>query len=184
MAEDHRAEEDTGQRFPGVHWVRWNHAAAERYPELEQAIERFDPGPRPAAQASATWLREQGLNGESIPYLLIEDGKLLGFYALTAGQVELSGGHRKRLGLARPTQGAVLLTQLAKSAAHEVDGGRLVEDAIGVASELAQRMGATVLAVDPFDEATDQMWQKRFQLRPSRTAVPGHPELKRLYAPL
>jgi len=174
--------------FEGENWVRWNPAAAERHPELVEAIERFDPGSRPAAQASADWLREHGLAGESVPNLLVEDADLLGFYALTAGEVELNSRHRERLGLGHPTQGAVLVTQMAKSARHEVDGGRLLRDAIGIAGELAERIGASVLAVDPFDQETAELWQQRFKLRPSRTVVPGHEDpqdgLRRLYLPL
>ena len=174
--------------FEGENWVRWNPAAAERHPQLVDAIEQFDPGPRPAAQASAEWLREHGLTGESVPYLLVEDGELLGFYAVTAGEVQLNSRHRERLGLGHPTQGAVLVTQMAKSARHDVDGGRLLRDAIGVAAELAEQIGATVLAVDPFDHETADMWQRRFRLRPSQTVVPGHDDpqdgLRRLYLPL
>jgi hypothetical protein len=171
--------------FKGENWVLWNPAAAERYPDLLAKIGEFDPGPRAAAEAAAAWLREQGLAGESIAYLLVEDDVLLGFYALTAGQVELNINHRKKLGVAHPTQGAILVTQLAKSARHDVDGRRLLEDAIGIAAEQAERIGATVLAVDPFDEATGEMWRDRFGFRASRTDVPGHDgPLRRLYIPL
>jgi hypothetical protein len=171
--------------FAGEHWARWNAATAERYPRLTELIAAFDPGPLAASQAAAQWLREEGLAGESIAYLLIEDDQLLGFYALTAGQVELSSTHSKKLGVGRPTQGAILVTQLAKSAHHEVDGARLVEDAIGVAAEQAKHVAATVLAVDPFDEATAKMWRDRFKLRNSRTVVPGHDgSLKRMYLAL
>lgn len=174
--------------FEGLHWVRWNARAAEQYPEIIGMIEAFDAGARPAAQAAVAWLRESALAGESVAYLLIEDDELLGFYALTAGEVELSSKHRKDYGLAHPTQGAVLVTQLARSARHDVDGGLLLQDAIGVAAEIAGQIGATVLAVDPFDAETAEMWKRRFKLRSSRTVVPAHddPEgkLKRLYVPL
>jgi hypothetical protein len=171
-------------------WVRWNEKAAEAYPELGTVIARFDPGPRHAARAAAEWLREAGLDGESIAYLALlrDPWELVGFYALTVGEVELTGAHRKRLGLVHPIQGAVLVTQLARSARHRRAGHLLVEDAIGVASELASQAGTAVLALDPFDAATDEIWRERFGFRRSRTSLrvagdDGRP-LKRLYLPL
>jgi hypothetical protein len=173
----------------GENWVRWNARMAELYPEIAEMIEAFDAGDRPAGVAAAEWLRESALTGESVAYLLIEDDELLGFYALTAGQVELAGGHRRQYGMSHPTQGAILVTQLAKSVRHDVEGARLLQDAIGVAAEIAETIGATVLAVDPYDHGTAEMWKQRFKMRASRTVVPGHddPEegaLKRLYLPL
>lgn len=76
-------------------WVRWNAAVRSEHGWLEQAIVDFDPGPRPAAQAAALWLREHGLGGESQPYLAVVDRSIAGFYALTVGQVVLSSGQRK-----------------------------------------------------------------------------------------
>lgn len=111
-------------------WVRWNAAARAEYGWLEQAIIDFDPGQRPAGQAAAQWLREHSLDGESQPYLAVVDRSIVGFYALTVGQVVLSGGRRKKLGLTFLTQGAVLMTWIAKSARHALDGGMLVTDAL------------------------------------------------------
>lgn len=167
-------------------WVRWNATVAAKHPEFGEAIGRFDPGPRAAAQAAAEWLRNDGLSGESVPYLATVDAELVGFYALTAGEVELASRDQKRVGVSRPTQGAYLVTQLAKSAHHDFDGGLLVQDAIGTALEMAERASATVLALDPFDEATSAMWRSRFKMRPSRTRYRGAngEELRRLFLPL
>jgi hypothetical protein len=168
-------------------WVRWNAAAHQRRPEIADAIARFDPGPREPGQAAAAWLREHGLGGESQPYLALFEQELVGFYALTAGQVELASGARDKLGLARSTQGAYLLTWVAKSAQHDFDGAILVNDAVGVAQELAEGASATLLALDPYDEETDQMWRTRFGMRPSRTTLRvsgSNGPLKRLFVPL
>lgn len=172
-----------------VTWVRWNAAAAERYPAVVEAIEAFDPGPREAAQSAATWLREAGLAKESVPYLALvgDPWELVGFYALTMGHVELSSGHRKKLGFRYPVQGAVLITQLAKSAQHGFPGSVLVEDALGVAAELSEGVAATLVAVDPYDTETDAMWRNRFKLRASRTelrVMGDDGPLRRLYLPL
>lgn len=168
-------------------WVRWNAAARAKYGWLEQAIIDFDPGPRPAGQAAAQWLREHGLGGESQPYLAVVDRSIVGFYALTVGQVVLSGGHRKKLGLTFSTQGAVLVTWIAKSVRHELDGGVLVADAMGMALEVAEKASATVLALDPYDQPTSDMWKLRYALRESRTELrvrDGESVLRRLYLPL
>ena len=160
---------------------------ASAIPRSSRPIARFDPGPRESAQAAAVWLRDHGLGGESQPYLALYEWQLVGFYALTAGQVELSSGERSQLGLARSTQGAYLLTWIAKSARHNFDGAILIGDAIGVAQELAEGASATLLALDPYDEETDRMWRTRFRMRPSRTALRvsgGSGPLKRLFVPL
>jgi hypothetical protein len=167
--------------------VRWNERVRAEHPEIEAAIAAFDPGSRPAAQGAARWLREHGLDGESQPYLAIVDGELVGFYALTAGELELSEDARKKLGLIRATQGAILVTWIAKSAKHVLDGDVLVTDAIGVAQESAEDVSATVLALDPFDEATAAMWRAKYKMRNSRTKLParaGEPALKRMFLPL
>jgi hypothetical protein len=169
-------------------WVRWNAPVAERHPEIHAAIGKFDAGDRPAARAAADWLQSAGLSGESTPYLAISaEGQVLGFYAWTAGSVELSSAHRKKLGVRFPTQGAILVTQLAKSVHHDFAGWRLLQDAIGIAQETSKKVGATVLALDPFDADTGAMWEVRFKMRRSRTEVQTRGEgepLKRLYLPL
>lgn len=170
-------------------WVRWNDAAYERHPEIRSAIDSFDPGPRAAAQASASWLRESGLSNESVAYLALlrDPWKLVGFYALTMGQVELTSGHRKQVDVRHPTQGAVVITQLAKSAQHRFSGSILLSDAIGTAIELSETIGATVVALDPFDRETDAMWRTRFAFRRSRTELRTCDEegpLKRLWLPM
>lgn len=168
-------------------WVRWNDAVRGEHGWLEQAIVDFDPGPRPAGQAAALWLREHGLSGESQPYLAVVDRSIAGFYALTVGQVLLSSSHRKKLGLTYSTQGAVLVTWMAKSAHHDLAGGVLVTDATGIALEIAEKASATVLALDPYDQPTSEMWKSRYAMRESRTelrARDGEPALRRLYLPL
>ncbi|MBA3509795.1 MAG: hypothetical protein H0T19_06850 [Thermoleophilaceae bacterium] len=169
----------------GEVFVLWRPDRAEKYPELVEAVEAFDPGPRPAAEAAATWLRDDGLRDppESVARLYVASGKLLGFYALANGDVELTSSHRKKADLQRPTQPAVVLTWIAKSTEHEVEGGLLVAHATGVAREAAEISAATVFALDPFDEETAEMWRLK-GFRNSRTPVPGEAGLKRMWIPL
>lgn len=168
-------------------WFRWSTAVRSQYAWLDDAIADFDPGTRPAARVAARWLRDHSLAGESQAYLAVVDRSIVGFYALTVGQVVLSSGHRRRLGYTHSTQGAVLITWLAKSARHQLDGGVLLADAIGIAIEVAHKASATVLALDPFDRETSEMWQRRYAMRASRTELrmpEGAPPLRRLYLPL
>jgi hypothetical protein len=70
---------------------------------------------------------------------------------------------------------------------NDFDGAILVNDAVGVAQELAEGASATLLALDPYDEETDQMWRTRFGMRPSRTTLRvsgSNGPLKRLFVPL
>ena len=76
---------------------------------------------------------------------------------------------------------------MAKSAHHDLDGGVLVTDAIGIALEIAEKASAAVLALDPYDQPTLEMWKSRYAMRESRTelmARDGEPALRRLYLPL
>jgi len=97
---------------------------------------------------------------------------------------------RERENLRRPTQPAVLLTWIAKSVHHDVDGRTLLDEVIGRARSSADVIAATVLALDPVDADTASMWKSRFGFRPSQTVLSGQhdiPEeerLRRLWYPL
>jgi hypothetical protein len=54
-------------------------------------------------------------------------------------------------------------------------------------AEFAEGASATLLALDPYDEETDQMWRARFGMRPSRATLRvsgSNGPLKRLFVPL
>jgi len=126
---------------------------AERLPHLGEAVPRFDAGASPVASAAAAWLRESRLLGEAVVRLWVVDGGLLGFFSLAGCEVRLSQRQRAQAGLeaaARRTQPGVLLTWIAKSVRHgEVDGRRLLLQALGDARASAESVAATILAVDP-----------------------------------
>lgn len=166
-------------------FVPWRRDVADALPTLHTAIAAFDPGDRLAAHASALWLRDHALSAPptSATRLLVRDGTLLGFYALANGQAELSSSHQKRLGSRRPTQPAVVLTQIARHTDAPPGTGRQLFDASVSTGRLATRFsGATIIALDPFDEATAEMWRARYGFRASRT--PASNGLKRLWTPL
>ncbi len=112
----------------------------------------------------------------------LSHGKITGIYALCAAQVALSADARDQLGgVHYRTQPAILLAQFARASDTPGIGGEMLEHA--AAAQLALRcVGATVLVVDPFDEATDTYWREHWGLTPSEQGVPGNRGLKRLWA--
>jgi hypothetical protein len=170
---------------PEPTFVLWRPERAEELPELVEAISRFDPGKRPAAVAAAEWLREHALREplESATRLCVASNEVLGFYSLANGAVVLRSSHRKKLGTYYPTQPAVVVTWIAKSAGHEFDGSLLLDHAIGAARRVAQESAATVLALDPYDLETAEMWRSRFGFRNSLESGPAS-DLPRLFLPL
>ncbi len=170
---------------PGPVFVRWRPNVAAAVPALRQAVADFDPGEREAAQACAAWLREHGLDEpqESIPYLMLDRGALLGFYALANGSTELRVRQREELGVQRRTQPAAIITQLARAADHPGVGQRLLQHAAVTARRLSVYSAATVLALDPFDDETAEMWKERFGFQESAGQDPGG-KRPRLFVPL
>lgn len=167
--------------------VHWRPAVARAVPELRDAVMRFDPGDREAGQACAHWLRERALQEppEAATRLLVQDGRVLGFFALTNGHAELRRDDREALGLTYVTQPAVVLAQVARAGSEPGVGEDLLLIATAVARRAAEFSAATVLALDPYDEPTSIMWQERFGFRESAKPGPGRPAaLKRLWVPL
>jgi hypothetical protein len=71
---------------------------------------------------------------------------------------------------------------LARSETATLEGvaDHLLHHAVGLARHYARGVGATVIALDPYDEETDQMWRARYGFRASATPVrEGRP--KRLW---
>jgi hypothetical protein len=174
-----------GPSTPAIEWILWNRDLARVRPEVATAVKDFDAGARPAAQAATEWLRDRSLSGESAAHLYLENGRVRGFYALAAGQVALETTDRRRLGLHYVTQPAFVVTWLAKAEGRfgGMDGERLLLHALGSARRALAYVGATVLALDPFDEETDGFWRNEYGFQPSARA-PGGRILKRLWMPL
>jgi hypothetical protein len=171
-------------------FVRWRAEIADAVPELTDAVERFDPGALPSAVFCAEWLRDAAL-GEpqtSVPRLYVQTGRLLGFYAPANGEAQLRSRDRQRAGLSRgrPTQPAVLLTHIARAQGEPPGTGQaLMNHAIATAREATALSAATVLALDPYDEATAKTWAERYRFRNATSPGPGRPEgLFRMWLPL
>jgi hypothetical protein len=101
-------------------------------------------------------------------------------------EVELRLQHRKGLTASHPRQGAVLILWLARAANAQVDAGAILRHAVGITQIGSRSVGAAVIAVDPFDAATEEYWRDRFGFRASltkRTDTDGQ-ERSRLWLPL
>ncbi len=172
---------------PGPVFLRWTPASAEEYPQLVRQVAQFDAGERDAAQQAASWLWERSLlvPAESVARLLLDNGRLLGFYALASGATELTRSQRRALGASdRRTQPATLLTQIARDVrAPAGTGGQLLLHAVALARRAAQEIAATMLALDPHDSETAKMWIDRYGFRDSAGPGPGGHE-HRLWIPL
>lgn len=171
-------------------FVRWYAERARALPEIEEAVESFDPGTRLSAVFCAEWLWSEALDEPqtSVPRRCVAEGRVLGFYALANGSVQLKSRDRKRAGLSqsRPTQPAILLTHIARARGEPKGTGRnLVLHAIATAREASMLSAATVLALDPYDETTGTMWSEDYAFRRSELPGPGRPDaLRRMWLPL
>jgi hypothetical protein len=172
---------------PGPVFLRWTPAAAAEYPELVEEVAQFDAGQRDAAQQAVSWLRERSLlvPAESVARLLLDNGRLRGFYALASGSGELTVSQRRELGGGeRRTQPATLLSQIARDIrAPAGTGGVLILHAVAVSRRGARQIAATMFTLDPYDSDTAEMWKRSYGFRDSAAPGPGADEL-RLWIPL
>lgn len=169
----------------------WIHLTAEQLSAdaaLLAAIERFQAPPGRAGDAATAWLKEGAVRETShiATYVLLVKGEVAGFYSLGMSEVKLRTQHRKPLSASHPRQGAVLVLWLARAVSAEVDAALILRHAVGIAQIGAHQVGAAVIAVDPFDAATETYWRERFGFRSSltrQTDVDGA-ERARLWLPL
>lgn len=169
----------------------WVHLTGEQLsadPALVNAIERFRAPSLRAGDAAVTWLKERALKETShiATYVLLIEGDVAGFYSLGMSEIELRSQHRKGISASHPRQGAVLILWLARAADANVDATTIFRHAVGVAQIGSRRVGAAVIAVDPFDAATADYWRQHFGFRASltkRTDANGQ-QRSRLWLPL
>jgi len=165
---------------PQKTWITLPPAAAVP-PALRAALDAFDAGERPAAQAATHWLETEAVNayGTSRTRLLIAEHRIAGFYSLASAQVELRQAHRRSLGITQNISSvpAALVTWIAKDRQSGIDGDELLLHAAGTARRAAALQAATVLVVDAFDDATAAMWRSQFGYKSSR-------DKRRLWLPL
>ena len=170
----------------------WIHLTGEQLsadPALVRAIEHFQAPPGRAGDAAAAWLKERALRETShiATYVLLVENDMAGFYSLGMSEVELRSQHRKGISASHPRQGAVLILWLARAVgAKSVDAATILRHAVGIAQIGSRRVGAAVIAVDPFVAPTEDYWRQHFGFRASLTKrrdADGH-ERSRLWLPL
>jgi hypothetical protein len=152
-------------------WVHLNAEQLSADPALRASIGRFKVRSGEAGAAAAAWLKKRAVKETShiATYVLLGKGEVAGFYSLGMGEVELRTRHREGLSASHPRQGAVLMLWMARAEDAEVDAAVILRHAVGIAQIAARQVGAAVIAVDPFDAATETYWRERFGFRSSLT---------------
>lgn len=169
-------------------WIHLTQEQLDADPDLAAAIDQFEAPDTAAGTAAARWLRERALAevGRIVTYVLLRDGAVAAFYSLGMSEVLLRTRDRKRITASHPRQGAVLILWLARAADAEVAAETILRHAVGIAQIGARHVGAAVIALDPYDDATERFWRERFGFRSSLTRRPDAEgiERPRLWLPL
>lgn len=152
--------------------------------ELVAAVEEFEAGDRPAALASAKWLREHALDehGSARTYVFVAENRALAFFALSVGVASLEPAALAVLAAGPRQLPAVLLAQAARRPDADLPSGTVLEHALGAAERAHQFVGVGALMLDPYDEEADRMWRAR-GFRPVRKTRRDQ-DLLRLWRPL
>lgn len=152
--------------------------------ELIAAVEAFDAGDRPAAAASAAWLRERALDehGSARSYVFVARSRVLAFFALSVGVASLEPDELAPLAAGARPLPAVLLAQAARTPGAELPSGAVLRYALGAAERVQQFVGVGALMLDPYDGETDRMWRAR-GFRPVKKTRRDQ-QLLRLWRPL
>lgn len=171
-----------------VEWIHLTRQQLDADPSLAEAIDRFQAPKTPAGDAAAEWLKGHAIRemGRIATYVLVRDGEVIAFHSLGMSEVLLRTQQRKQLSATHPRQGAVLILWLARASDAQVDAETILRHAVGIGQIGARRVGAAVIALDPYDDATERFWRKRFGFRNSLTSVPDAAggERRRLWMPL
>jgi hypothetical protein len=177
----------------GWFWCQWTPATAESraFEDVVRAVEKFRSLDNRPGREATRWLQEEALanHPSTVSYVLMRDGRIEGYFALASGSVELKQSHRKALSAGQrshrlsPTQGASLVTWIARHGEATIDGQLLLKFALSIARRAAFLQGAVALVLDPFDEKLSKLWIEQYGFVRSQTRVRGG-ELRRLWLPL
>lgn len=154
----------------GEDWIRWTPETAAE-PDLADAVASFEGVDVPAGRAAAEWLRERALanHGSTVTYLMVVGGRVEAFYAICSASVQMTMRHRKEVGAGpHPSQPASLIAWLSKARDSDVDGETILLHALGVAQAVLDLQGNKVVVLDPYDEATADLWAERHQFRKTK----------------
>lgn len=175
-------------------WFVWNEATAAQHPELEQAVADFEADGKANATAAedvTRWFRREAIRqGACVTRILVADGHVAAFYALSSGEMTLgSSQNLKTMGMHVPLGpprswdvGASHIEVIGRDHRAPPGVGMVaIQHAISVARLVANLQGTLALTLDPADAPTQEMWCRRGFWRTERNAGTG---LRRLYVPL
>ncbi|HEV2813743.1 MAG TPA: hypothetical protein VGW10_10875 [Solirubrobacteraceae bacterium] len=144
-------------------WLVWGAETAAARPDLAKAVAEFVSLDVPLGVEAARWLREEALvnDGSTRTWLLVGEERIEGYFALCAGQVDLTATDVATLGLpsGRHRLPAIVLAWIARHRDTAVSGGALIEIAYGIAQRVSQQIGAVAFALDPGDDAVARVWR-------------------------
>jgi hypothetical protein len=154
--------------------------------ELMSAIERFDAGATTAADAAGEWTRTVALDASSArTWVLVASDSVLAFCALASSSVRLTRRQRAEVGSVYRETPATLVAWAAKAADADVEGAVLLRHADAIAQTVTRLQATCVLALDPFDEDTAELWKVRYGFKPVAPPLEeGAPASRRLWVSL
>lgn len=175
-------------------WFLWNPEVAAERPDLQAAVADFEAdgsANATAAEGVTRWfLREAIRQGACITRILVVDGHVATFYALSSGEMSLGAtDNLKAMGMHVPlgpprdwTVGASHIEVIGRDHRAPPGVGMIaIQHAISMAKYVANLQGTLALTLDPADMKTQEMWRRRGFARTGRSAGNG---LRRLYVPL
>lgn len=175
-------------------WFLWNAEAAETAPELRGAVAEFEAdgaANATAAEDVTRWFHREAVHqGACLTRMLVVDGHVATFYALSSGEMSLGAtDNLKAMGMHVPlgpprdwTVGASHIEVIGRDHRAPPGVGMIaIQHAVSVAKYVADLQGNLALTLDPADRKTQEMWRRRGFARSEREVGAG---LRRLYLPL
>jgi hypothetical protein len=178
--------------YEGGVWHRFDFETAAAEPSVAQAVQRFEaseegPAGTDGAAEATRWLRDFAMEDRgSVTRVLLEEGEVIAFYTLSSGQAEIQDASRRDvlMLLGGAEIGSSHIKWIARAGtAPPGAAAAAVLHAGSIAAELALQEGKGLLTLDPYDAATDAMWQE-WGFEPTDTPSPTDESLRRLYIPL
>jgi hypothetical protein len=174
-------------------WFLWNEEVAEA-PALRQAVSEFQAdgtANETAATDVTRWFHREAVHqGACITRMLVVDGHVAVFYALSSGEMTLGAAQNlKHMGMHVPlgpprdwSVGASHIEVIGRDHRAPAGVGMVaIRHAISMAKHVANLQGNLAVTLDPADLKTQEMWRRRGFARTEREAGSG---LRRLYLPL
>jgi hypothetical protein len=175
-------------------WFLWNAEIAAAASDLREAVAEFEAdgaANTTAAEDVTRWFRREAVvQGACITRMLVVDGHVATFYALSSGEMSLGATENlKSMGMHVPfgpprdwTVGASHIEVIGRDHRAPPGVGMVaIRHAISMAKYVANLQGNLALTLDPADQETQKMWRRRGFARSEREAGLG---LRRLYLPL